>query len=99
MDLSRFLGPQFITDYIINSYLATVKDRLIRKAVTYIKKPQQRATKALNVSRVIKMRMMMILLDYLPASISASESVNYMTHQIILCLRNKVVQSHTRSTC
>ena len=67
MDLSRFLGSQFITDYIINSYVATEKDRLMWKTVTYIKKPQQRATKVLNVYRVIKMRMMMILLDYLPS--------------------------------
>ena len=29
MDLSRFLDPQFITGYTLNSYLTTVKDRLV----------------------------------------------------------------------
>ena len=31
MDLSSFLDPRFITDYIVNSELAIVKDRLIRE--------------------------------------------------------------------
>ena len=31
MDLPSFLDPQFITDYILNSKLAIMKDRLIRE--------------------------------------------------------------------
>ena len=52
MDLSSFLDPQFITDYIINSDLGIVKDRLMREKGSDIYKEtteeSSRSTKSLE---------------------------------------------------
>jgi len=60
MDLSSFLDARFITDYIGNSDLAIVKDRLIREGSEILTKPQQRAVRVQSLYRIMKVRMMML---------------------------------------